>query len=100
MSFPRKKFYNHITYFEADWDELQNNIGNYGMEKYNKSLFHPFTRGVPPGVTADFTTPATATRPLKVYHAGSLATSFGKLEKMFEKALYTLELYKKDLQKE
>jgi tungstate ABC transporter binding protein WtpA len=61
-------------------------IGNYGVEKYKKSLFTPFTKGVPKGVTADFTTPATATSPLKVYHAGSLATSFGKLEKAFEKA--------------
>ena len=66
--------------------ETLTDIGNYGMEKYGKSLFTPFTLGVPKGVTADFTTPATATRPLKVYHAGSLATSFGKLEKMFEKA--------------
>ena len=66
--------------------ETMNDIGNYGVEKYGKSLFTPFTLGVPKGVTADFTTPATATRPLKVYHAGSLATSFGKLEKMFEKA--------------
>ena len=66
--------------------ETMNDIGNYGMEKYGKSLFTPFTMGVPKGVTADFTTPATATRPLKVYHAGSFATSFGKLEKMFEKA--------------
>ena len=29
MSFPRKKFFEGITYHEADWDELQNNIGNY-----------------------------------------------------------------------
>ena len=61
-------------------------IGNFGREKYNKSLFVPMTAGVPAGVTADFTTPATAVRPLKVYHAGSLATSFAKLEKIFEAA--------------
>jgi len=66
--------------------ETMNDIGNYGTDKYGKSLFTPFTMGVPKGITADFTTPATATRPLKVYHAGSLASSFGKLEKMFEKA--------------
>lgn len=29
MSFPRKKFLETITYHEGDWDELQNNIGNY-----------------------------------------------------------------------
>jgi tungstate transport system substrate-binding protein len=66
--------------------ETMSDIGNYGKDKYGKGLFTPMTAGVPAGVTADFTTAATATRPLKVYHAGSLATSFGKLEKMFEKA--------------
>ncbi|MCX6691901.1 MAG: tungstate ABC transporter substrate-binding protein WtpA [Methanoregula sp.] len=66
--------------------ETMTDIGNYGKDKYGKGLFTPMTAGVPKGVTADFTTPATATRPLKVYNAGSLQTSFGKLEKMFEKA--------------
>ncbi|MCX6686116.1 MAG: tungstate ABC transporter substrate-binding protein WtpA [Methanoregula sp.] len=66
--------------------ETLTDIGNYGKDKYGKGLFTPMTAGVPKGVTADFTTPATATRPLKVYHAGSLQSSFGKLEKMFEKA--------------
>jgi len=66
--------------------ETMTDIGNYGKDKYGKGLFTPMTAGVPAGVTADFTTPATATQPLKVYHAGSLASSFGKLEKMFEKA--------------
>lgn len=61
-------------------------LGNYGVDKYGKGLFTPMTAGVPAGVTADFTTPATATRPLKIYHAGSLQSSFGKLEKAFEKA--------------
>jgi tungstate transport system substrate-binding protein len=65
--------------------ETLTDIGNYGKDKYGKGLFTPMTAGVPKGVTADFTTPATATRPLKVYHAGSLVSSFGKLEKMFEK---------------
>ena len=61
-------------------------ISNYGKDKYGKGLFTPMSAGVPKGVTADFTTPATATRPLKVYHAGSLQSSFTKLEKMFETA--------------
>jgi len=65
--------------------ETLTDIGNYGKDKYGKGLFTPMSAGVPKGVTADFTTPATATRPLKVYHAGSLQSSFGKLEKMFEK---------------
>jgi tungstate transport system substrate-binding protein len=54
-------------------------IGNYGKDKYGKGLFTPMTAGLPPGVAADFTTPATAIKPLKVYHAGSLASSFTKL---------------------
>ena len=66
--------------------ETLTDIGNFGKDKYGKGLFIPMTAGVPQGVSADFTTPATATQSLKVYHAGSLATSFGKLEKMFEKA--------------
>ncbi len=66
--------------------ETMADMGNFGKEKYGKALFTPMTAGVPAGVTADFTTPATAVRPLKVYHAGSLATSFGKLEKSFEAA--------------
>jgi tungstate transport system substrate-binding protein len=61
-------------------------IGSFGKEKYGKGLFTPMTAGVPSGVTADFTTPATAVKVLKVYHAGSLATSFGKLEKTYEAA--------------
>ncbi|NTW92359.1 MAG: tungstate ABC transporter substrate-binding protein WtpA, partial [Methanoregulaceae archaeon] len=61
-------------------------IGNFGKENYGKALFVPMTQGVPAGVTADFTTPATAIKPLKVYHAGSLATSFGKLRTLFLKA--------------
>ncbi|MCX6682577.1 MAG: tungstate ABC transporter substrate-binding protein WtpA [Methanoregula sp.] len=65
--------------------ETLTDIGNYGKDKYGKGLFTPMSAGVPKGVTADFTTPATATRPLKVYHAGSLQSSYGKLEKMFEK---------------
>jgi tungstate ABC transporter binding protein WtpA len=66
-------------------DTLQT-IGDFGKDKYGKSLFTPMTAGVPKGVTADFTTPATATEPLVVYYAGSLVSPFGKLEKIFEKA--------------
>ena len=38
------------------------------------------------GYVGDYSTPATAVRLLKAYHAGSLASSFSKLEKSFEKA--------------
>lgn len=65
--------------------QTQSDIANYGKDKYGKGLFTPMSAGVPKGVTADFTTPATAIMPLKVYHAGSLVTSFGKLEKLYEK---------------
>ncbi len=65
-------------------NQTMNDIGNYGVDTYGKGLFTPMTKGVPPGVTADFTTPATATKPLKVYHAGSLNAPMAKLEKVFE----------------
>jgi tungstate transport system substrate-binding protein len=65
--------------------ETMADIGNFGKDTYGKALFTPMSAGVPAGVTADFTTPATAVKPLKVYHAGSLASSMGKAEKAFEK---------------
>jgi tungstate transport system substrate-binding protein len=67
-------------------DQTMADIGNFGADKYGKALFTPMTKGVPPGVTADFTTPAIAVRPLKVYHAGSLASSFTKIKKSYETA--------------
>jgi tungstate transport system substrate-binding protein len=69
--------------------QTQQDIADFGKDKYGKSLFTPMSVSVPPapaGNVGDYTTPATAVRLLKVYHAGSLATSFGKLEKSFEKA--------------
>jgi tungstate transport system substrate-binding protein len=44
-------------------NETMTDIANYGKEKYGKGLFIPMTSGMPYGVTADFTTPATAIRP-------------------------------------
>ncbi|MDD1679482.1 MAG: substrate-binding domain-containing protein, partial [Methanomicrobiales archaeon] len=41
-------------------NQTMNDIGNFGVDKYGKGLFTPMTKGVPPGVVADFTTPATA----------------------------------------
>jgi tungstate transport system substrate-binding protein len=43
--------------------ETLTDIGNYGKDKYGKGLFTPMSSGVPPGVTADFTSPATETSP-------------------------------------
>jgi len=65
----------------------QADIGNYGVEKYGKSLFIPMSVEVPTASAewvADHSSPATAVKPLKVYHAGSLATSMAKIEKAFE----------------
>jgi tungstate transport system substrate-binding protein len=69
--------------------QTQQDIGDFGKDKYGKSLFTPMSVSVPPapaGNVGDYSTPATAVKLLKVYHAGSLATSFAKLEKSFEKA--------------
>jgi len=67
-------------------EQTMADIGNFGVDKYGKALFTPMTKGVPSGVTADFTTPAVAVKPLKVYHAGSLASSFAKIKKIYEAA--------------
>jgi tungstate ABC transporter binding protein WtpA len=63
-------------------------ISDFGRDKYGKSLFTPMSAGLPKELTTapDFTTPATAAKPLVVYYAGSLVSPFGKMEKLFEKA--------------
>ena len=69
--------------------QTQQDIADYGKDKYGKSLFTPMSVSVPTaaaGYVGDYSTPATAVRLLKAYHAGSLASSFSKLEKSFEKA--------------
>ena len=69
--------------------QTQQDIADFGKEKYGKSLFTPMSVSVPPapaGYVGDYSTPATAVKLLKVYHAGSLASSFAKLEKIFENA--------------
>jgi tungstate ABC transporter binding protein WtpA len=69
--------------------QTQQDIADYGKDKYGKSLFTPMSVSVPTapaGNVGDYSTPATAVKLLKIYHAGSLASSFAKLEKSFEKA--------------
>ncbi|HWS22758.1 MAG TPA: tungstate ABC transporter substrate-binding protein WtpA [Methanoregula sp.] len=69
--------------------QTQEDIADYGKDKYGKSLFTPMSVNVPTapaGYVGDYSTPATAVKLLKAYHAGSLASSFAKLEKSFEKA--------------
>ncbi|MDD5186771.1 MAG: tungstate ABC transporter substrate-binding protein WtpA [Methanoregula sp.] len=63
--------------------ETMTAIGNYGRDTYGRSLFTPMSTGAPKGVTADFTTPATAIRPLVVFYAGSLFKPFNTLQKMY-----------------
>jgi len=68
--------------------QTQQDIADYGKDKYGKSLFTPMSVSVPTapaGYVGDYITPATAVKLLKAYHAGSLASSFAKLEKSFEK---------------
>jgi tungstate transport system substrate-binding protein len=69
--------------------QTQQDIGDYGKDKYGKNLFTPTSVTVPTataGYVADHSTPAVAVKPLKVYHAGSLASTFGKLKTLYEKA--------------
>lgn len=69
--------------------QTMDDIANYGLKEYNKTLFVPFTVSIPDGVpdkVPDFTTPAVAVKPLAVYHAGSLDAPMRKLEKAFEAA--------------
>ena len=75
--------------------QTMNDIANFGLKEYNKTLFVPFSVRIPPGVpdkAPDFTTPATALMPLKVYHAGSLNAPMAKLEKVFEAANPTVDV--------
>jgi tungstate ABC transporter binding protein WtpA len=68
--------------------QTQQDIADYGKDKYGKSLFTPMSVSVPTapaGYVGNYSTPATAVKLLKIYHAGSLAASFAKLEKSFEK---------------
>lgn len=59
-------------------------IADYGKDKYGKGLFNPMTPAKAAEFKVDSTTPATATRPVVVYAAGSLASTFSKLKKSFD----------------
>jgi tungstate transport system substrate-binding protein len=67
--------------------QTQSDIATFGKDKYGKSLFTPMSVSVPTapaGYVGDYSTPATAVKPLKVYMAGNLTAPFGKLEKLYE----------------
>ena len=59
-------------------------IADYGKEQYGKGLFNPMTPEKAKEFKVDSTTPATATRPVLIYAAGSLASPFAKLKKSFD----------------
>ncbi len=62
----------------------QSLIADYGKEEFGKALFYPMTPEKAKEFKVDSTTPATATRPVLVYAAGSLASPFAKLKKTFD----------------
>ncbi len=59
-------------------------IADYGKEQYGKGLFNPMTPAKAAEFKVDSTTPATATKPVLIYAAGSLASPFAKLKKSFD----------------
>jgi len=59
--------------------ETLTDIGNYGKDKYGKGLFTPMSSGIPAGVIADFTSPATETSPPQTEPAVANGTApYGK----------------------
>ena len=65
--------------------EIQKAIGDYGKDKYGKSLFSPMS-GNCTQFNCDCTAAAKATKPMIVYNAGSLNTPFAKLATAYESA--------------
>ncbi len=65
-------------------DQGQALIADYGKEQYGKALFSPMTAEKAKEFKVDSSTPATATKPVLVYAAGSLASPFAKLKKTFD----------------
>ncbi len=59
-------------------------IADYGKDKYGKGLFNPMTPAKATEFKVDSSTPATATKPVLVYAAGSLASPFTKIKKLFD----------------
>lgn len=59
-------------------------IADYGKDKYGKGLFNPMTAAKATEFKVDSSTPATATKPVLVYAAGSLASPFAKLKMTFD----------------
>jgi tungstate transport system substrate-binding protein len=66
-------------------NETQQRIAEYGKDKYGKGLFNPMTAEKAKEFKVDSSTPASATKPVLVYAAGSLSSPFAKLKKSFDK---------------
>ncbi len=64
-------------------DEGQALIADYGVAEYGKALFNPMTPEKAKEFKVDSTTPATATQPMVIYAAGSLASPFTTLKTSF-----------------
>lgn len=64
--------------------DTQAKIADFGKEQYGKGLFSPMTAEKAKEFKVDSSTPATATKPVLIYAAGSLASPFAKLKKTFD----------------
>ncbi|NLX49369.1 MAG: tungstate ABC transporter substrate-binding protein WtpA [Methanospirillum sp.] len=64
--------------------DTQAKIAEFGKEQYGKNLFNPMTAEKAGEFKVDSSTPATATKPVLVYAAGSLASPFAKVKKVFD----------------
>ena len=67
-------------------------IADYGKDTYGKALFSPMTADKAREFKVDGSTPATATKPVLVFAAGSLASPFAKLKTTFDAANTGAEL--------
>lgn len=73
MSFPRKHFLESQTYHEWDWDELQNNIGNY----YDTLIADHISSGSPhPYISLDSVLQGTLTKKLSAAEYAKFLTGF------------------------
>ncbi|MDD1661535.1 MAG: tungstate ABC transporter substrate-binding protein WtpA [Methanomicrobiales archaeon] len=67
-------------------DSTQQKIANYGMDKYGIPLYYSLKGATCTQFKCECTGPVTATVPLRIFHAGSLAGPLAKLEAAYEKA--------------
>jgi tungstate ABC transporter binding protein WtpA len=98
MSINPVRFPNQNVTYANDWTNFlmsekgQAMVGSFGVDKYGKALFNPLHGDACKPYSCDCNTPATATTPLHVFHAGSLAGPFAKLKAAFEKSKPDVEV--------